>query len=117
MELCARVQEHICPAGMDIDSSSSLVQSCDDGLCRGEVVGAEGEMHHEFVFRHFVCDGVRVVKTGEEEVYAGICKFECCFVGFVAQEEGDAALPVGVGGQQGVEDVASNVAALISLKC
>jgi hypothetical protein len=97
---------------MDIGAPSSLVQSCDDGLCRGEVVGAEGEVQHQFVFRDFVCDRGNVIEAGEEQVYAGVCRLKCSFVGLVAQEEGDAALPVGVGGQQGVEDVASNVAAL-----
>lgn len=69
---------------MDINTPSSLVQSCDDGLCRGEVVGAEGEMQHQFVLRDFVCDRGNVIESGEEQVYARICEFKCSFVGPVA---------------------------------
>ncbi len=76
------------------------------------MIGAEREMHDEFVFGDFICDRRNVVKAGEEEVYARVDRFKCSLVGLVAQKDGDAALPIGVGGQQGVEDVASNVAAL-----
>jgi hypothetical protein len=80
------------------------------------MVRANRKMQNDLILRDFVFNrrGVGVVVCRKEEVQTGIFGSECAFVRSVPEEDRDAAFPVWVCSQQGVQDVTTNVAALES---
>jgi hypothetical protein len=83
------------------------------------VVRANREMENDLVLCDFGFDrrGVGLVVCREEEVQTGVSSAEYALVRSVPEQDGDTAFPVWVCSQQGVQDVAADVAALNAISC
>jgi hypothetical protein len=101
---------------MDINPAASSPQPIDNRLRRRQMIRTNREMQNDLILCDFSFDrrGVGVVICREEEVQTGILGSECAFVRSVPEKDRDAAFPVRVCSQQGVQDVAADVAALKS---